>query len=67
MDREAKLSQHSPGKSEKAKKESKVEVLEKLGEQVAEIEAEVQSMREKVKEDYCELPTEVGQARMKLQ
>lgn len=42
-------------------------MLEKLGEQVAEIEAEVQAMREKVKEDYCELPTEVGQARLKLQ
>ena len=53
--------------SEKAKNDSKVDLLEKLGEQVAEIEGEVQAMRDKVKEDYCELPTDVGQARMKLQ
>ena len=32
LDREAKLTQHSPGKTEKATNESKVEVLEKLGE-----------------------------------
>ena len=53
--------------SEKAKNDSKVDLLEKLGEQVAEIEGEVQAMRDKVKDDYCELPTDVGQARLKLQ
>ena len=34
---------------------------------MAEIEGEVEAMKEKVKEDYCELPTDMGQARMKLQ
>ena len=42
-------------------------MLEKLSEQVAEIEGQVQAMKEKVKEDYCELPTDLGQARIKLQ
>jgi phage host-nuclease inhibitor protein Gam len=41
-------------------KDSKVELLERLSAQVQEVEAEIEKMREKVTDEYCELPSEIG-------